>query len=243
MEELVDALIPHRLIPFFVPEFKALTVGGVLAGAGLESSSWAHGQFGDHLIAALYILSDGTAIECSPDKHPDLFFGALGACGTIGLLVSATIRVQRIISEFVDVRYIKFSVHDSIGALRTQMHTIQSTSKNEFLDAIVDHNFTTIIMAELNHPGPATRRFDRGRDPWFYRYVAEDVRLRDVLHLKNYLSRYDAGAFWMSIYAISPVTDLHTFFQAFLPPVTDPYTGKLLALVPFGGYNHCHGGF
>lgn len=237
MEMLVDALLPHRLVPFVVPEFKALTVGGVLAGAGLESSSWAHGQFGDHLLAATYIVDDGSAVECTPQDRPDLFYGALGACGTLGLLVKARLKVQRIITEFVDVKYVKFPVEDSVCALQTRMHTIRSTNKNEFLDAIVDTDFTTIIMAELNHPGPVTQTFSRGRDPWFYRYISGTSKSRDVLHLKDYLFRYDAGAFWMSSYAISPLTDFQNFFHSFLPPITDPHTKRLLSLIPFGGYN------
>lgn len=237
MEALVDALLSHKLLPFVVPEFKALTVGGVLAGAGLESSSWSHGQFGDHLLEATYILSDGSVIDCSPQSHADLFYGALGACGTLGLLVKARLKVQRLVSEFVDVRYIKFPVDDSVRALKTRMETIKSIRKTELLDAIVDADFTTIITAELNHPGPVTQSFSRGRDPWFYQYVSSISKSRDVLHVKDYLFRYDAGAFWMSSYAISPVNDLQDLCHAFLPPITDPYTKKVLSLIPFGGYN------
>jgi hypothetical protein len=50
MEELVDALLEHHLLPVVVPEFKALTVGGLIAGAGLESSGFRYGQFADALL-------------------------------------------------------------------------------------------------------------------------------------------------------------------------------------------------
>ncbi|CAF3533287.1 unnamed protein product [Rotaria socialis] len=54
-----DELLPYNLVPVVVPELKSLTVGRVLAGTGLESSSFLYGQFGDSLIEATYILSDG----------------------------------------------------------------------------------------------------------------------------------------------------------------------------------------
>jgi delta24-sterol reductase len=35
MEALVDALLPHGLIPLVVPEFKGITVGGAINGAAI----------------------------------------------------------------------------------------------------------------------------------------------------------------------------------------------------------------
>jgi delta24-sterol reductase len=92
MEELVDELLQYNLIPTVVPEFKLLTVGEILAGAGLESSSFRYGQFADSLIEATYILSDEQCVTCSPTKDSDLFYGALGSCGTFGFLIRATLR-------------------------------------------------------------------------------------------------------------------------------------------------------
>ena len=80
MEQLIDELASYHLIPAVVPEFKSLTVGGVLSGAGLESSSFRYGQFGDLLIEATYILSNGQIIICSPTENSDLFYGALNSC-------------------------------------------------------------------------------------------------------------------------------------------------------------------
>lgn len=237
MEQLVDALLPHQLVPFVVPEFKALTVGGVLAGAGLESSSWVHGQFSDHLVSARYCLSDGRVLNASPRHNADLFYGALGACGTLGLLVSATFKVQRIVTKFVDVQYISVPVGSSIRSLRARMETIRKVKKNEFLDAIVYAYSAVIIVAKLNHPGPTTQSFARNRDPWFYQHLADLHVSSDVLSIKDYLFRYDAGAFWMSQYAISPLTDWLPAIQYFIPPITDPYTSKILSWIPFGGYN------
>lgn len=238
MEQLVDAVLPHRLVPFVVPEFKALTVGGVLAGAGIESSSWTHGQFGDSLVAAEYVLADGTLVQCSPEENADLFYGALGACGTLGLLVSATIKVRRIATEFVAVKYFDLPVEKSIGGLSARMQVMrQDKASRGMIDAIVYKDFTVIVTADFDHAGPATQSFSRGRDPWFYQYVANKHRRSDVLHIKDYFFRYDAGAFWMSQYAISPLMDLESVIQQFLPPITDPYTKRILALIPFGGYN------
>ena len=48
------------LVPKVVPEFRKITVGGALMGGAMESSSFAHGTFGDTISACELLLSNGT---------------------------------------------------------------------------------------------------------------------------------------------------------------------------------------
>ncbi|CAF3524309.1 unnamed protein product [Rotaria sp. Silwood1] len=168
MEELVDALLPYNLVPVVVPEFKALTVGGVLAGAGLESSSFRYGQFGDSLLEATYILSDGQIITCSPTKHSDLFYGALGACGTFALMISATLSLLDAQSDcFVQCKY--FRTNQPIERLETLCH-------EDYIDAIVFSDYSVIITGERvekrSLPKTATiQTFSKAWDPWYYQHI------------------------------------------------------------------------
>ena len=168
MEQLVDELLPHNLVPAVVPEFKALTVGGVLAGAGLESSSFRHGQFGDSLVEATYILSDGRIVTCSRKKDADLFYGALGACGTFGLLVSAAFRVVSANSNsFVRCNY--FRTNQPIESLA-------SIYSEDYVDAIVFSDLTVIITGDrMDQRALPThgkiQTFSKPWDPWYYEHV------------------------------------------------------------------------
>lgn len=38
-EDLVDATLPHGLMPFVVPQLKTITLGGAVTGMGVESTS------------------------------------------------------------------------------------------------------------------------------------------------------------------------------------------------------------
>ena len=38
-EDIVDATLPHGVMPAVVPELKSITLGGAVAGVGIESSS------------------------------------------------------------------------------------------------------------------------------------------------------------------------------------------------------------
>src|SRR4029077_6077282 len=42
-ERLVEATPPHGLMPYVVPQLKTITLGGAVAGLGIESSSYRNG--------------------------------------------------------------------------------------------------------------------------------------------------------------------------------------------------------
>ena len=42
-EELVDATLPHGVMPAVVPQLKSITIGGAVSGIGIESSSFRYG--------------------------------------------------------------------------------------------------------------------------------------------------------------------------------------------------------
>ena len=42
-EHLVDATLPHGLMPLVVPQLKTITLGGAVTGLGIESSSFREG--------------------------------------------------------------------------------------------------------------------------------------------------------------------------------------------------------
>ncbi|CAF3344362.1 unnamed protein product [Rotaria sp. Silwood2] len=232
MEELVDALLLYNLVPAVVPEYKALTVGGILAGAGLESSSFRYGQFGDLLIEATYILSNGQIITCSPTNNCDLFYGALGACGTFGLLIQATLRVLEVKSDcFVQCNYFRTN---------RPMDSLASLSHHDYVDAIVFLDYTVIITGERidNLTMPKTAKiqtFSKAWDPWYYQHIkavhskSSLTIITEYIPLKDYLFRYDRCAFWMGHYGIHPFQDQ---IQCFPRRIRN-----LLNLFPFGGYN------
>ena len=42
-EDLVDATLPHGLIPLVVPQLRTITLGGAVTGLGIESTSFRNG--------------------------------------------------------------------------------------------------------------------------------------------------------------------------------------------------------
>ncbi len=87
-ESLVDATLPHGVMPAVVPQLKTITVGGAAAGVGIEATSFRQGLVHDTLLDFEVLLPDGSVVACAPgNAHGDLFFGFPNSYGTLGYAV------------------------------------------------------------------------------------------------------------------------------------------------------------
>jgi len=212
MEALVKTTLPYGLIPYVVPEFKGITVGGAIMGGAAESSSHRWGTFNDGCSAFMILCGDGSLLQASPQENPDLFYGIAGSYGSIGALVSATIELQPA-KEFVHVRYRLFSnPQEAIGYLQTLSH---GTPAPEFIDGIVfSKDLAVVIEGTLQTKENIAHlpRFSLQSvcSRWYYQHVqnialeAHLDRYEEAMPFQEYLFRYDQGAFWMGAYLLRP---------------------------------------
>ena len=78
---------------FLVPELDDLTIGGLVMGTGIETSSHIHGLF-QHICRSFeLVLADGSVVTCSKDNEPDLFSAVPWSYGTLGFLASVEIDI------------------------------------------------------------------------------------------------------------------------------------------------------
>ena len=107
MGQLTAALNPLGWTVPVLPELDDLTIGGLIAGVGVESSSHIYGLF-QHICCRFEIaLADGTVVFCSPEENPKLFYNIPWSHGTLGFLLSAEIRIIPC-KPFVHLRYYSF---------------------------------------------------------------------------------------------------------------------------------------
>ena len=85
MDRLVEENLKYGLFPPVVMEFPGITVGGGYAGTSGESSSYKHGFFNRTLNSVEIVLANGNVITSSEKEQSDLFYGAAGACDTLGV--------------------------------------------------------------------------------------------------------------------------------------------------------------
>lgn len=76
-----------------VPELDDLTVGGLVMGTGVESSSHIYGLFQHICLSYELVLADGSVTVCSKDENSDLFYAIPWSYGTLGLLTAVEIKI------------------------------------------------------------------------------------------------------------------------------------------------------
>ena len=84
-ENLAAACLQRGVMPAVVPQLKTITLGGAVAGVGIESSSHRQGLVHDTMLELDVLLGDGSIVNCSAhNAHSDLFFGFPNSYGTLG---------------------------------------------------------------------------------------------------------------------------------------------------------------
>eukprot|EP01083_Nonionella_stella_P081218 223606_1 len=94
MHRLVSTILPYGYIPCVTPEFKNITVGGAVAGLGIESSSFKYGLFHETCVTFEVILPTLKLIKI--DKSNELFYMIPGSFNTLALITAIQIRLIKL---------------------------------------------------------------------------------------------------------------------------------------------------
>lgn len=174
MDALVTRTLQDGLVPPVVMEFPGITAGGGFAGTAGESSSFRHGFFDDTVRSVEMVLPDGEVVTATPDgERADLFRGAAGAVGTLGVTTLLELRLMDA-KKFVRTRYRRTSsVAEAVQAVKEEI----ANPDNDYVDGILfskDHG--VVITGALTDEKPADAKvqtFSGPWDPWFYLHVKE----------------------------------------------------------------------
>ncbi|PGG99108.1 hypothetical protein GX51_06448 [Blastomyces parvus] len=227
MDALVAATLAEGLVPPVVMEFPGITVGGGFAGMGGESSSFRYGMFHETVERVEVVTGEGDVVVASPSSSSvaggrnaaDLFHGAAGTMGTLGVTTLLELRLIEA-RAFVEVSYRPVSsVHEAVQSVRAQ--AARPPGEVDYVDAILfSADRGVVVSGRLTDAITAAdgriQRFTRARDPWFYLHAEEVVSkspsstgeaapapasIIETVPLTDYLFRYDRGAFWTGYYA------------------------------------------
>ncbi|KAI1304063.1 hypothetical protein F5Y03DRAFT_359016 [Xylaria venustula] len=217
-------------------EFPGITAGGGFAGTAGESSSFRHGYFDQCVDAVEMVLPDGQIVVAKPgkdrrrggaaearrlvdtklgagedpEKYADLFHGAAGAVGTLG--ITTLLEVQLIEAKrFVRTTYRRTNTaEEAIRAVREECRK----SGNDYVDGMLfSEGHGVVVSGELTDELPAGEKvhtFSNAWDPWYYMHVrnvtkglpssissSQQGTVTEYIPLAEYLFRYDRGGFWV----------------------------------------------
>jgi hypothetical protein len=187
-EALVRETLKHHLVPLIVPELKTITVGGAVAGGGVESMSFRHGLFHDTCIEYELVTGTGQILRCSPEKDPEIFAMVHCSFGSLGILTQISFKLLPA-APFVRVDYLRFFGIDSfLDAIRKH----SESQDVDFVDAVVHSPEEFVLcLGRFVEQAPYTHRY-----LWDIYYRSTRTRELDYLRTYDYLFRYDRESFW-----------------------------------------------
>ncbi len=196
-ERLVDATLAYGLMPLVVPQLKTITLGGAVAGLGIESSSFRNGLPHESVLEMEILTGDGQVVLARPDnEHADLFHGFPNSYGTLGYAVRLTIELEPV-TPYVRLRHLRFGTAD---ACLTEMNRICAAASYEgervdFVDGTVfgpDEQYIT--LGTFVEQAPTVSEYT-GMSIYY-----RSIQQREVDHLtvRDYLWRWDTDWFWCS---------------------------------------------
>mmetsp|Transcript_7651 Transcript_7651/g.11124 ORF Transcript_7651/g.11124 Transcript_7651/m.11124 type:complete len:554 (-) Transcript_7651:112-1773(-) len=203
--ELTRALLPLGYTLPIVPEMDDLTVGGLINGTGIESSSHRYGLF--HEICNEYelCLGDGAVVVARKDnEYSDLFSAIPWSYGTLGLLLSAKIRIIPC-EPYVKVTYLP---HKSRKSFLDQFSEVCEARFDGpmFVEALAYSDKEYVLMtadfvASSEVEWKKKNSIGLWFKPWFYKHVATFLQnpsetVVEFIPARHYYHRHSQSLFW-----------------------------------------------
>ncbi|CAG9862719.1 unnamed protein product [Phyllotreta striolata] len=199
MGQLTATLNPLGWTIPVLPEIDDLTVGGLVMGQGIESSSHVHGLFQNTCVSYELVLSDGAIVRCSAKNEPDLFYSIPWSYGTLGILTAVEIRIVPA-KKYVKLSYEPVWGLDNIVQKFTEC---SGDASNEFVEMILFSQHEAVMMTGVQTNSPEHSKInsiDRWYKPWFFKYVQEKLRnntiTEEYIPLRAYYHRHTRSIFW-----------------------------------------------
>src|SRR5262249_44015123 len=200
-EELVDATLPHGLMPLVVPQLKTITLGGAVTGLGIESSSFRHGLPHESVLELDVLTGDGRVLTVTPGgEHAELFAGFPNSYGTLGYALRLRIELAPV-RPYVHLVHERFADAAALTARLAELADPAgadpaAADRPDFLDGTAfspDELYLTVGRWADRAPRPAS---DYTRTEIYYHSIRR--RAEDWLTVRDYLWRWDADWFWRS---------------------------------------------
>ncbi|XP_034036341.1 delta(24)-sterol reductase [Thalassophryne amazonica] len=182
-----------------LPELDDLTVGGLVMGTGIESSSHIYGLFQHICVAYELVLANGSVIRCTEEENSDLFHAVPWSCGTLGFLVAAEIKIVPA-KSWVKLRYEPVRGLENICK---RFNEASVNKENTFVEGIQYTLNSAVIMTGtmVDFPEPdKINRMGLHFKPWFFKhvegYLTADRTGVEYIPLRHYYHRHTRSIFW-----------------------------------------------
>jgi len=190
--DLADATLEAGSMPAVVPQLKSITLGGAVAGVGIEATSFRHGLVHDTIVAMDVLTGDGRIVTCTGDnEHRDLFHGFPNSYGTLGYALKLTARTLPV-KRYVRVDH---SRHADAAGFFAELARRCADADVDFVDGVV-FDRGDLVLSHARFVADAPFASDYTFERIYYRSLRE--KPFDFLTARDYLWRWDTDWFWCS---------------------------------------------
>jgi FAD/FMN-containing dehydrogenase len=201
-EDLVDATLPHGLMPKVVPQLRTITLGGAVTGLGIESTSFRSGLPHESVLEMDVFTGAGEVLTARPDgEHADLFWTFPNSYGSLGYATRLRIELERVPS-YVALRHVRFSDPQALvdAIVRITADRSWAGTRVDGLDGVAFEpgEYYLSLATWTDEGGPTS---DYTGQQVYYRSIRQRARQSDgsdLLTMYDYLWRWDTDWFWCS---------------------------------------------
>ncbi|XP_042214180.1 delta(24)-sterol reductase-like [Homarus americanus] len=183
-----------------VPEMDDLTVGGLVMGTGIETSSHKMGLFQHICVAFELIIADGSVVTCSETENVDLFYSVPWSYGTLGFLTAVEIKIIPA-QRFVRVEY--KPCHSLDNLVKTFTEETKKAEGNQFVEGLMYSLHSGVVMtANMCTSAEPGKLNEIGRwfKPWFFKHVETFLKKNETgieyIPIRDYYHRHTRSIFW-----------------------------------------------
>ena len=114
LEQILDLSVPRGWILPVLPGTQLVTVGGAIASDVHGKNHHRDGCFSEFVLSMSLMLASGEVVACSPDTNRALFEATCGGMGLTGIILNATLRLERITTAFIETQTLPAANLDEI---------------------------------------------------------------------------------------------------------------------------------
>lgn len=195
-EAFTDETLKYGFMPAVVPQLKTITVGGAVAGIGIESSSFHYGLVHESMLELEVLLASGDTVVCSATQNADLFYGFPNSYGTFGYALRLKMKIIPV------KRYVRIE-HSRYGNVESYFPALEKIARSsvDFVDGTM-FDPDELYITTGTFVDEASFVSDYTYMNIYYKSIRErrerTEKREDYLSIRDYIWRWDTDWFWCS---------------------------------------------
>lgn len=249
--------IPQGWIVPVTPGTQMVTVGGAIANDVHGKNHHRFGSFGDQVHSITLLRTNGETFECNWDDRPDWFAATIGGLGLTGVIVAATIKLQRVLGPWLNTQTIPYANLTEFFQLADESenhweHTVSwvDSYRGNGRGLFMRGNFTAIESPSAHYARQFTIPFVppvslmnrlslRALNTTYY-HLKKRQQKQSLIHYESFFYPLDSLLEWNRIYGpkgffqyqcVIPRQNGHEAVKALLKEITQVGAGSFLTVL------------